>query len=479
MNSSQFKKIRLEWVAVGTFLLLGSSCDSTIDDQRILKNQQRPIVNPDPTARDFKSLQSQHKVKVAILDSGVDYNHPLLRENIHFQLDPEGKPLGTGYDYAGEDPWPAPYVGRTDFFNPELSQQDRYQSLRYFQANKLLLQSFPHLEAFFPKERSHEEESQEGIEHGTHVAGLASFDAPEIGILPYRVIPVNRAGPNTPEGNLPLDERFAQILLKSIDRAVRDGANVINMSLGLKHTKNDSLPRQVFFRGLQDALVARAKKYPDVLFVAAAGNDGKWLDGRTVASLPCYIPAPNVVCVGALSRDETPTSFTNLVIAPEVTTIFAWGEDILSTIPTQQCQVGETKFTALPDDPEARAKFGEEITKKCFDPAKKPRAPLLAPMSGTSMASPVVARALARIKAKNPMWSAVAVKEELLKRSTSAALGALRIARIKMETPSWYREQGTPMDREGAPARNQREPRANWDFVIPDAVSEEDLEVTE
>jgi subtilisin family serine protease len=55
--------------------------------------------------------------------------------------------------------------------------------------------------------------------HGTHVAGLIALVAPSAKIIPYRVLDVNG------EGN-------AWVLAEALARAVVDGADVINMSLG-------------------------------------------------------------------------------------------------------------------------------------------------------------------------------------------------------------------------------------------------------
>ena len=70
---------------------------------------------------------------------------------------------------------------------------------------------------------------------------------------------------------------------------------VVNLSMGTIH---QSLPEQVI-----SAIVSQH----DVLFVVAAGNQGKDIT-RMSASL-CRIPAPNLVCVAAVDRNDRLAGF--------------------------------------------------------------------------------------------------------------------------------------------------------------------------
>lgn len=85
--------------------------------------------------------------------------------------------------------------------------------------------------------------------HGTHVAGLVHLVAPAASILPVRVL--NDDGKGT-----------SFTVAKGIVLAVREGADVINLSLGLPH---DTRP--------VEAAIEHAAAH-DVLVVAAAGNRG-------------------------------------------------------------------------------------------------------------------------------------------------------------------------------------------------------------
>ena len=52
-------------------------------------------------------IATHPKLKVAVIDNGVDYNHPFLRDKIAYRLEGE-KITGAGYDVLGEDDWSHP-----------------------------------------------------------------------------------------------------------------------------------------------------------------------------------------------------------------------------------------------------------------------------------------------------------------------------------------------------------------------------------
>ena len=78
--------------------------------------------------------------------------------------------------------------------------------------------------------------------------------------------------------------------------AAKMGARVANVSFGGYRA---SLAER-------DALAAAA----NVLFVAAAGNDGNNNDGAN-QSYPCSYPLENVICVGAVNPDGSLAGFSN------------------------------------------------------------------------------------------------------------------------------------------------------------------------
>jgi subtilisin family serine protease len=205
-----------------------------------------------------------------------------------------------------------------------------------------------------------------GPEHGTHVAGIIGANAGnEIGVkgvCPQAKIMTLRA---VPDG----DERDKDIA-NAIRYAVDNGAKVINMSFGKSFSPHKNW--------IDEAVQYAESK--DVLLVHAAGNDAKNLEFNDNFPTPylegSHQSVNNWIEVGASSwkkGKELTASFSNY--GKNKVDVFAPGEDILSTMPGN--------------------KYEE--------------------MSGTSMASPVVAGLAALIRSYYPSLTAVQVKDIILK----------------------------------------------------------------
>ena len=174
------------------------------------------------------------QIIVAIIDSGVDYNHEDLRDNIwHNAAEVSGAPGvdddDNGYvdDVRGWDFTHAPGV--------------------------------PGLGDYLDRDNDPQDESS----HGTHAAGIVAAvrnnNAGIVGIAPDAQIMALRAGLSRLEGGGFLEE---DDLAAAILYAVENGAHVINMSWGG--------PERTFFLG--DAIqYAHAQ---GVVLVASAGNSG-------------------------------------------------------------------------------------------------------------------------------------------------------------------------------------------------------------
>jgi subtilisin family serine protease len=241
-------------------------------------------------------------VVVAIVDSGVDYLHEDLDDNIWTNL---GEIPDNGIDDEGNG------------FVDDVRGYD-------FQGN------------FFTS-LDPDNDPMDALGHGTHVSGIVAAEdngigvigvAPDATIMPVRVLDDVGAG---------WDSQIA----KGIRYAVDNGADVINMSLG-----------GYFFSSLMRDAVEYAHE-SDVTVVAAAGNEFIY----SIASFPAGYPS--VISVAAAEREslgETKTWWSNWGNAD----FLAPGEEVLSTIP---------------DGNYAR-------------------------FSGTSMASPQVAGAVALLKEK-------------------------------------------------------------------------------
>ena len=135
-------------------------------------------------------------IKIAIIDTGVDFNHPDL-----FGWGPDGKVVG-GYNFIQEDEPPLDTNG-----------------------------------------------------HGTQVAGVIAADGQAIGMAPKAKILAYKVSEDG-EGV------SAELITKAIKKAIEDGANIINISLGVNKT-NAKIDRAINF--------ALEK---EIFVVTAAGNDG-------------------------------------------------------------------------------------------------------------------------------------------------------------------------------------------------------------
>ena len=230
-------------------------------------------------------------VRVAVLDTGVNLNHPELREKVVAGAD--------FVDLAGLDT--SAFVG--DFLGRDTDPEDE-------------------------------------LGHGTHVAGIIAGEglqmepgiAPGCRLMAVRVLATLRSG----------DDIQGAGIVDNINPAVKwaadNGADVINMSLGIRHTGG----------GLPHADVIRYAIDQGVTVVAASGNDGT--DTK-------YYPGalPDVLAVGAVDDTGSVARFSS------------WGAPISVVAP------GVNVLSSY-----ARGRY--------------------AVASGTSQASPVVAGAIALLK---------------------------------------------------------------------------------
>ena len=181
-------------------------------------------------------------IKIAVIDTGVDFNHPDL-----FGLGPEGKVVG-GFNFIQKDKPPLDANG-----------------------------------------------------HGTQVAGVIAADGKVKGIAPKAKILAYKVSEDG-EGV------SSELIERAIHKAIEDGADIINISLGVNKT---------------NAKIERAVNYAlerEIFVVTAAGNDGPELKtigspGRNHGSVTVGATYNNLTSslVATLEVDEKPHTVIPMV----------------------------------------------------------------------------------------------------------------------------------------------------------------------
>ncbi len=221
---------------------------------------------------------SQNRVIVAVLDSGVDLNHPELQGN-----------LWKNEKECGKDP-------KIDNDGNKLPGD---------------CNGWNFTEALTTDEAKNPSDIDG---HGTHIAGIiaaAHNGEGMVGVSPNAIImPVKVLSDSSTSTQVPSSDAFARGIIYAVD----NGAQIINMSLGW--------PRSLETKALRDAVTYAIKK--NVIIVAAAGNNNSF-----EPLFPCAYEG--VVCVAASTLNGNYAGFSNYgghvdVVAP--------GEGILGLNPT-------------------------------------------------------------------------------------------------------------------------------------------------
>jgi hypothetical protein len=211
--------------------------------------------------------------------------------------------------------------------------------------------------------------------HGTFVAGIVAQVAPGADLRAYRAVDSDGVGSEL------------EIALALV-RAVRDGADVVNLSFGVQ-TRDDVPPV-----ALQAAVDIVAEEHPDVLVVAAAGNDGS-----VRPSWPAAFR--EVVSVGALGDDLARAPWSNHGHWVDCSSV---GEGVLSTyVPGVESSDFDPEPDAYPVD-------------------------AWAVWTGTSFAAPQVAGLVARVAAEQGVSAREAWR--VVQRAADRIPGAGRIVPV-------------------------------------------------
>ncbi len=244
--------------------------------------------------------ETNRKIKVALVDSGVALNHPDLKEQIYrneseckaqrlYELclkdDPNNKECHKRY--ANLDTDGNGYPRDCQGWNVAAKKSDYVNIPGNNKVDDIL-------------------------GHGTHSAGVIGAKANDIGvrgvIQNVEIIPVKVNGEVNGDENLGID-----IFAKGILYAISTGAEVINLSIGWSFQEDSELVREMI-------QLAHSR---GIIVVAAAGNSS-----HNLRSYPCAYE--EVLCVAAHSVDGKLASFTTY--GPHVD-LAAPGEEIFSTWP--------------------------------------------------------------------------------------------------------------------------------------------------
>ena len=259
---------------------------------------QKPAVPPSPeTAATKPSLamigadkaQSElgltgEGIKVGIIDSGIDYNHPDLggtgdQDSTVFPT----QRVAYGWDFIGDDysPWPDEF-GEVSTPEPDGDPMDC-------------------------------------LGHGTHVAGTIGGEGRVLGVAPEATLGAYKVF--TCEGNTTM-----AIILEAMERTAADGMDVVNMSLGWPLQGSPTHPLSQAADRMVDA---------GVVLVAAAGNEG---DFGTQT-----LRAPSVAekAISVASFDATSVSMPRVDFTPAAGERIASGYTVLSGAPVPTGFSGE------------------------------------------------------------------------------------------------------------------------------------------
>lgn len=165
--------------------------------------------------------------------------------------------------------------------------------------------------------------------HGTHCAGIIGAScgnnlgvcgiSPTVSIMALRFLGSDGSG-----------DLFAAT--KAIDYAAKNGAHIISASFGAAMPRSGAQPIIDAIKNAEDR---------GVIFVAAAGNEGKSNDSFEV--YPANAGLPNMIAVAASDKSDVKASWSNYGRKVDLA---APGEDIWSTIPGDYKSLSGTSMAA-------------------------------------------------------------------------------------------------------------------------------------
>ena len=401
------RQFRHRATSISLFVVILAGCSGVFpcDDQRKLPPLTNAIINPAPADRNFLKNNRSHEILIAVVDTGIDYNHPALLDNIHFNLDMNDRPLRLGWDFIGQDGWPCPYIGRrtvsADF---ELELIDK------------LIKADGGLGIFLDKRRNVVQEYRTAVWHGTSMAGLIARDSKKIGLLAYRVVPPN---PN-PKADHDYTLQIIENILKACRKAVEDDADIIVMTAFFHFDKNDDLQVFLEMKTFKEKFEKLMRDHPEVLFIVSAGNgDGYRFSARQVDQIdfPAGMIAENFMVAGSISEEGSISSFSNIP-AEDIKAVFFPGQKKVCIYPLNMLSIPDSYLATLPTLLEA-LQDGNESYASLASYLRKLGQNGHVVNDGTSFSTALAANISARLWIDNDKLTPSDIIKELIKKSNA------------------------------------------------------------
>jgi subtilisin family serine protease len=232
-------------------------------------------------------------VTVAVVDTGIDYTHPDLKENIWINAGESGAwepPKGTSVQVSCRD---KSCNGIDDDNNGFVDDVVGWDFV-----NDVPLPYDVH-------------------GHGTHIAGIIASE-PANGVGVVGVCPKVKIMSLKYYDNSGIGYNNLQNTVRAIHYAVRNGAQIINYSGGGADPASS-----------ERAAIEEAQR-KGILFVAAAGNDGK--NNDQIPYYPASYPLDNIISVASLTKENQLLPSSNF--GARSVQVAAPGLQILSDLPT-------------------------------------------------------------------------------------------------------------------------------------------------